>query len=88
MRRETLSKLGDAITAYRVADTALTNARTGVRSASPRFDACEGAWRRLMEKVYGALVQQYGKAGAERFFPRIRTAKGGARKKTPAAPVA
>lgn len=88
VRREVLPKLGDAITAYRVAESALANARAGVKSATTRYDASEGAWRRLMEKTYGALVQHVGKAGAERFFPRIRTAKGGARKKTPAAPVA
>lgn len=87
VRREALPKLDDAIVAYRTADAALAAARTGARSAATRLDAHEAAWRNLMVRAYGALVQQFGKAGAERFFPRIRTVKGG-RKKTPSPPVA
>ncbi len=86
VRREALPKLEVAITAYRTTDEALTKARVAERDASSRLDAAETSWRNAMERLYGALVQQFGKSGAERFFPKSRASKSGA-KKPPVAPV-
>lgn len=88
VRREALTKLEVAIPAYRAADEALTRVRVAESAVSNRLDAAEAEWRRTVERVYGALVQQFGKAGAERFFPKTRGARSSTSKKKPAAPVA
>jgi hypothetical protein len=42
------------------------------------------AWRRQVEKTYGALVQEIGRSAAEGYFPRPRTtAKASAPTPTP-----
>lgn len=53
--------LGDAESAERIA---ATHARTALR-----------ALERQLERTYGALIAEVGKARAERFFPRVRRAR-------------
>jgi hypothetical protein len=86
LRKDTLAKLDEAIPAYQAADAALADARLSEGAAGTRLDAAKTAWRSAMERTYGALVQQFGKAGAERFFPKKRAAKSNGKKK-PAEPV-
>jgi hypothetical protein len=43
------------------------------------FDAAEDDLDRLLEKVYGTLIADLGKASAEAFFPKLR---GAARRRT------
>lgn len=56
--------------------TALAKARTDESLASTRLEAATEAWEKQMEKTYGALVAEVGRARAERFFPRVRGKKG------------
>lgn len=32
----------------------------------------EESWNRLMEKIYGLLLSEFGRKAAERFFPRVK----------------
>ena len=75
VRRDALPKIADGIAAYRTAEVALSRAESAEKAASARLEATKTAWRTAMERTYGALIQQFGKAGAERFFPKSRTAK-------------
>jgi len=75
VRRDALPKIADGITVYRSAEVALSRAQSAEKAASARLEATKTAWRTAMERTYGALIQQFGKAGAERFFPKTRTAK-------------
>lgn len=75
LRRDALPKIADGIAAYRTAEGALSPAQSAEEVASARLEATKTAWRTALERTYGARIQQFGKAGAERFFPKTRTAK-------------
>jgi hypothetical protein len=60
---------------FSAATAALSRARTAESLASSRLNAATEAWTRQMEKTYGALVQEVGKAKTEQFFPRARGKK-------------
>ena len=62
------------VTAFEVAAKAVDKARTDVALADTRLVAAEEAWDRQMEKTYGALVAELGRAKADRFFPKSRKA--------------
>ena len=51
---------------------AVTAARAKAEMAASRVAAAVEVFDRQMEKVYGALVSELGRAGAEMFFPRNR----------------
>ncbi len=85
VRRETVTKLDQGVAEYRSAEGALTQAQTDASLAGTRLDAATAEWARSMERVYGALIHQFGKTAAERFFPRpSRSSK--AKKSKKAAP--
>jgi len=75
VRIATVPAIDDGLAAFNVGTTALTAARTEESLAKTRLEAAEEAWERLMEKVYGLLVADLGRAAAEAFFPKIRTSK-------------
>jgi len=54
---------------------ALTDARTAKAMAETRLAAATEAWERQVEKTYGELVKLYGRAKADRFFPRSASRK-------------
>jgi hypothetical protein len=60
---------------FSAAVATLVKARTAESLASTRLSAATEAWAKQMEKAYGALVSEVGKAKAERFFPRARGKK-------------
>jgi hypothetical protein len=47
---------------------------TALAVASTQLDAAEDDLDRLLEKVYGTLIVDMGKASAEAFFPKLRGA--------------
>jgi hypothetical protein len=52
--------------------------------AATKLAKATDAWTKQMEKTYGALVVELGRAAAERFFPRVaRKASGAAGRKQP-----
>lgn len=88
LRAQVGPRIQGALKAYKAADAALATARTHESIIATRVDATTAEWRQGMERVYGALIQQFGKAPAERFFPRARASKSASRRKAPAKPVA
>lgn len=66
------SAISAGLDGFTMAVAALTQARTGEAMASTDLTAAVDAWHLQMEKTYGALVAQMGRAKAERFFPRDR----------------
>lgn len=75
VRHEAVTKLDQGLAEYRSAEGSLTQAQTAVSLAGTRLDAATAEWARTLERVYGALIHQVGKAAAERFFPRTSKSK-------------
>ncbi len=73
MRTALLPALVAGLKAWREGVTAVDDARTEAAKAGTLVAKATDAWRRQVEKTYGALVQELGRAGAEGFFPRSRT---------------
>lgn len=60
---------------FKLATAALAQSRTAEALASTDLTAAIDAWSTHMEKTYGALVAEVGKAKAERFFPQVKGKK-------------
>ncbi|MFT3773040.1 MAG: hypothetical protein QM820_47265 [Minicystis sp.] len=75
VRVKTVAVIDPNVKAFAEAVAALDQARTAQAMARTKLDAAREAWDRQMEKVYGALVAEFGKAKAERFFPAVRVKK-------------
>jgi hypothetical protein len=75
VRTATIAAIDAGLDGFRGAVTALTSARTAESLASTRLAAATEVWEKQIEKVYGALVNEVGRAKADRFFPRIRGKK-------------
>jgi hypothetical protein len=65
-----VAAITDGLTAFSNAVTAIANARTALSLANTEVDRATDAWERLIEKTYGTLITEVGKAAAENFFPR------------------
>ena len=57
--------------AFQDAAKALSDARTDESLAYTRLVTATEAWERQIEKTYGALVAEFGRAHANGFFPRV-----------------
>lgn len=79
VRDEAVGQLDTLIPAFEAAEKAVTAARTALAVAGTQLDAAEDDLDRLLEKVYGTLIADLGKASAEAFFPKLR---GAARRRT------
>jgi hypothetical protein len=75
VRKTAVPALTTGIAAFKSAVEALDQALTAQSLASTHLENAEEAWNVLMMKVYGALVADEGKKGAERYFPKIRSGK-------------
>jgi hypothetical protein len=72
---------------FEAASKEVDDARTAESLAATKLAAAIDAWNMLMEKTYGALVAELGRAGAESFFPKTRgKAADGANGDVPAEP--
>lgn len=60
-----------AAAAFEASAAAVDEARNKVGLARTQLEVAEDAWARTLEKTYGALISEYGKAKAERFFPSL-----------------
>lgn len=76
VRNKTVALIVAGLEGFSAASAELAKARTADALASTRLTAATEAWERQMEKTYGALLTQVGKAKAERFFPVVRGKKG------------
>lgn len=68
---EFVAPIRESATAFEQAAAATDEARNKVGLARTQLDAAEEDWDRAIEKTYGFLISEYGKAKAERFFPRL-----------------
>jgi hypothetical protein len=75
VRSKTIAAIDAGLNGFRGAVDALTSARTAESLASTRLTAATEGWEKQIEKSYGAIVGEVGRATAERFFPRVRGKK-------------
>lgn len=75
VRDLTVNAIEVGLDGFSSAVAALTAARTAESLAATRLAAATESWERQIEKVYGALVNEVGRAKADRFFPRARGKK-------------
>lgn len=75
VRKTAVPALNAGITAFQSAVEAVNTAVGNEAIAATRLTTAEEAWDTLMTKVYGVLVADEGKAGAERYFPKNRRKK-------------
>lgn len=71
-----LAALDQGLAGWQDAVAALVTARANASLAAGVLDQATDAWTRQMERIYGALVAEVGKAPARRFFPRARASGG------------
>ena len=74
----TAAAIAAGLDVFETATRELTTARNAQAIAGGKLEAAEDAWETQMEKTYGALVSELGRAAAERFFPKAKTKKKGA----------
>jgi len=75
MRTSVTRSITENVAAYQTATTAVEEARTGESIASTKLASATDAWFRQMEKTYGALVSEVGRARADGFFPKLSARK-------------
>jgi hypothetical protein len=74
----TTAAIAAGLDGFETATRELTTARNAQAIADGKLEAAEDAWEMQMEKTYGALVSELGRAAAERFFPKAKAKKKGA----------
>jgi hypothetical protein len=72
VRRSTTQAIHAGLKDYQAAADTLETARRAASLAGTALDRAIENWDRLMEKTYGALVSELGRAAAEAFFPKTR----------------
>ena len=60
---------------FGMAVTDLATARTDLAMARTELDTAEDEWNNLVEKTFGLLITDFGKKGANRFFPKMRSVR-------------
>jgi len=70
VRVDAVPAIQKGTTAFAAAAKAVETVRTDAALAGTRLAAAEESWYRQIEKTYGALVAEVGRARAERFFPK------------------
>lgn len=86
VRKKTVKAIDVGLADFEKASKELDAARTAESLASTRLAKAVDAWTKQMEKTYGALVAEVGRAAAERFFPRVTRKPAGNKGGAPPAP--
>lgn len=71
VRVKAVPDIAAGITDFELGTKAVDAARTAESLASTRLAKATDAWEKQVEKTYGALVSQVGRARADSFFPRV-----------------
>jgi hypothetical protein len=71
VRVQVVQAVDTHLPSFETGGKALDAARTEEAMAATRLAKATDAWTKQMEKTYGALVADVGRAAAERFFPRV-----------------
>ncbi len=74
-RKAVVKVIDKGVPAFVAAQKELSAAETAEGIAGTKARSSLRSFERLMEKTYGVLVSERGKAAAERFFPKTRVAK-------------
>jgi hypothetical protein len=72
LRKETVRLVTAAMKGFGAQRKAVDKARTFASLQATKSQSASDAWERAVERAYGSLVTQLGRARAERFFPRLR----------------
>lgn len=75
LRKSAVPALRTGIKALQDAEKTLDGAESEERLAATHARKSLRAFERQMEKTYGALVAEYGRAKADRFFPKVRAVR-------------
>lgn len=78
LRARTVAAIDAGLASWKTSAEALDAARTAESMASTRLHAATEAWEKQLEKTYGVVVSEVGRARADRFFPQVRGKKSGA----------
>ncbi len=73
VRKKAVKGIAPGIEAFKAGVAAVDDARTAEALATTRLAKATDAWTKQVEKTYGSLVTEMGRAAADRFFPRITT---------------
>jgi hypothetical protein len=80
VRKKTVKAIEAGLKDFNAGAAAVDDARTAEALASTKLAKMSDAWETQMEKTYGALVSEMGRAAAERFFPRSPRRTGAGKK--------
>ncbi len=83
VRKSAPAAIKKGLTAYKAASAEYDKAERAKGLARTDLDRAKRNALRQLEKVYGALMAEEGKAAAESYFPKAMRAKGAAGKVTP-----
>jgi hypothetical protein len=75
LRKSATASLRTGIKELQEAEKSLEGAESEERLAATRTRKALRSFERQIEKTYGALVTEHGRAKAERFFPKVRAAR-------------
>ena len=70
VRAGAAAELPGLVAGYRAAHEAAVSLQQDTRRARMEFEEKRSAWRGFVERLYGSLVAELGKAEARRFFPQ------------------
>lgn len=73
VRKKTVKAIDAGLKDFVKASAEVDSARTAESLATTRLAKATDLWTRQVEKTYGALVSEVGRARAEHFFPRTRS---------------
>ena len=88
VRKSAVPAIAKGVKDFDAALRSLDEAESAERIAATRARASLRALERQLERTYGALVAELGKARAERFFPKTRASRRGDPAAPPAPPTA
>ena len=75
VRRVAVPALVKGLVEFKKSVAAVQKAQTGESLAGTRLTVATTAFRKDLESAYGELVKQFGKAAADRFFPKAAKKK-------------
>ncbi|MEP7126971.1 MAG: hypothetical protein ABJE95_38925 [Byssovorax sp.] len=73
VRTGTIAVIDTGLTDFAKATAELISSRNASSIADGHLSTAEDAWEKQMEKTYGALVVELGRAAADKFFPKTKT---------------
>lgn len=71
VRKKAVKGIEAGLKEFEAGMKAVDAARTAESLAATRLSKATDVWEKQMEKTFGALVAEVGKAAADRFFPRV-----------------